>query len=180
MKAYRRYKKPVVQLTSLLDLLFVMIFVSLMQTKVVPSKTEPVPEPEKPVVAEMPKATESAPVEQPRRVPLSASFSFYPSVSSPGIPSGEFKMEGVFDERNGRLQLGGVSWVNRPQNYDMVPLVGAINQDRNLFTGKIEFPGCEEFTLRRTSVLSGSPLAGAWVGTYTCSQGSTGLTLKIE
>jgi hypothetical protein len=180
MRSFRRYKKPVVQLTSLLDLLFVMIFVSLMQTKVSPTKAEPIPVPEKTVVAEAPQILESKPIPQPKRIPLSASFSFYPSVNSPGIPSGEFKMEGVFDERNGKLQLGGVSWVKRPQDYDMVPLVGEINQDRNLFTGKIEFPGCEEFTLRRTSVLSGSPLAGAWVGTYTCSQGSTGLTLKIE
>lgn len=178
MKAYRRYKKPVVQLTSLLDLLFVMIFVSLMQTKVPTPKAEPIPEPrpEVKIAVEEPKPVPP----QPRRIPLSASFSFYPSVNSPGIPSGEFKMEGVFDERNGRLQLGGVAWVKRPQNYDMVPLVGEINHDRNLFTGVIEFPGCEEFTLRRTTVVDGTPLAGAWVGTYTCSQGSTGLTLKIE
>ncbi len=174
----RRYKKPVVQLTSLLDLLFVMIFASMMQAKV-PATADPLPVPDKkPLVAET-KAT-PAPVQKPTKIPLTASFNFYPSVQNPHIPSGTFNMEGVFTEEGGRLQLNGVSWVDRPPQYDMVPLVGRINEDKNLFTGSIEFPGCEEFTLKRTSVKDGSPLAGAWVGTYTCSQGSTGLTVTID
>lgn len=177
MSTYRRLKKPVVQLTSLLDLLFVMIFVSLMQTKVPPT-ADPLPVPEKKPITKV--KVEPKPVPKPSKIPLSASFSFYPSVQNPQIPSGEFKMEGVFTEEGGKLQLNGVEWVDRPPQYDMVPLVGRINEDKNLFTGKIEFPGCQEFTLKRTTVNNGSPLAGAWVGTYTCSQGSTGLTLKIE
>lgn len=178
--SYRRYKKPVVQLTSLLDLLFVMIFLSLMQLKVPPT-AEPLPVPEKkPLMAKKGPRSEPKSVTKPAKIPLSAEFNFYPSVQNPNIPSGVFKMEGVFTEKGGLLQLNGVEWVDRPPQYDMVPLVGRINEDKNLFTGRIEFPGCEEFTLKRTSVQEGSPLAGAWVGTYTCSQGSTGLTLKVD
>ena len=176
MSTYRRYKKPVVQLTSLLDLLFVMIFVFLMQTKVPPT-ADPLPAPK--AALSKPK-TAPKPAPKPAKIPLTASFNFYPSVQNPDIPSGTFNMEGVFTENGGKLQLNGVEWVDRPAHYDMVPLVGRINEDKNLFTGKIEFPGCVEFTLKRTSVKEGSPLAGAWVGTYTCSQGSTGLTLTIH
>lgn len=180
--SYRRLKRPVVQLTALLDLLFVMIFISLMQMKVPPT-AEPLPVPEKkPIIAkkvEPRPETKPQPV-RPAKIPLTASFNFYPSVQNPQIPSGTFNMEGVFTEEGGKLQLNGVEWVDRPPQYDMVPLVGRINEDKNLFIGSIEFPGCEEFTLKRTSVKEGTPLAGAWVGTYTCSQGSTGLTLTID
>ena len=177
----RRYKKPVVQLTSLLDLLFVMIFASMMQSKV-PATADPLPVPDKkPIMAEKIEKPEAKPAPvKAAKIPLTATFNFYPSVQNPDIPSGTFNMEGVFTEEGGRLQLNGVGWVDRPPQYDMVPLVGRINEDKNLFTGSIEFPGCEEFTLKRTSVKDGSPLAGAWVGTYKCSQGSTGLTVTID
>ncbi|MFP5386863.1 MAG: hypothetical protein ACLGHN_12335, partial [Bacteriovoracia bacterium] len=153
MNTYRRYKKPVVQLTSLLDLLFVMIFVSLMQTKVSPT-ADPLPAPKATITKA--KATAERPAPRVAKIPLTASFNFYPSVKNPDIPSGTFNMEGVFTESGGKLQLNGVEWVDRPPHYDMVPLVGKINEDKNLFTGKIEFPGCREFTLKRTSVKEGS------------------------
>ena len=42
-KTYKSPKKAVVSLTSLLDLLFVMIFVSLIQQKTIQTKAKPIP-----------------------------------------------------------------------------------------------------------------------------------------
>jgi hypothetical protein len=173
----RRYRRPVVQLTSLLDLLFVMIFVSLMQTKVVPPKTEAKPEPKPEPVAEV----KPTPVKEKKKgkVAVSAEFFFYPTRNSGNIPDGKYRMEGTYDYGNGALQLGGVQWIKRPKHYDMVPLKGSINKEGTLFTGNIEFPQCETFQLAHESKVAGSIIAGKWVGTYVCSQGETGLTLTI-
>lgn len=173
MNSVRRYKRPVVQLTSLLDLLFVMIFVSLMQTKGVPSKAAEVP-PEAPQV-EVPKE-----VVRTGKVAVAATFHFFAPDSNPGLPEGSYAMEGTFNQDTGFLQLGGVEWLNRPANYEMIPLKGTIDSARELFTGNIEFPDCREFTLKRISRTKGSPIAGKWKGSYVCSQGETGLILTFK
>lgn len=171
--AMRRLKRGTVQLTSLLDLLFVMIFISLMQTKIVPPVIE-VP----PVVVEEKKTEQAKP--RPTKVPATAIFHFYAPASNPRVPTGTYAMEGTFDAKDGSLRLGGVSWINRPAGYDMVPLSGVISSDGATFTGRIEFQGCEVFTLRRTSQLSHSFIAGKWEGSYFCTQGETALTLTIQ
>lgn len=169
----KRYKKPVVQLTSLLDLLFVMVFASMLQTKATPQKEEikPVETPKVEVKIETPK---------PKKYKIEASFNFYATANSPAVPNGAFRMEGTFDEKTGFLNLSGSEWINRPSQYDMVPLRGKVNEGRSTFTGKIEFPGCREFTLKRVPKSGQSPLAGTWQGAYKCLQGETGLTLEIE
>lgn len=171
----RRYKKPVVQLTSLLDLLFVMVFASLLQTKATPAKTEP-----KPVEVTKTEEKKEAPKPVPQKHSISAVFNFYATSRSPSVPNGSYQMEGSFDEKTGVLNLNGSQWINRPAHYDMVPLRGKVNEGRSLFTGKIEFPGCREFTLKRIPKNGRSPLAGTWQGAYICSQGETGLTVEIE
>lgn len=173
MNSVRRYKRPVVQLTSLLDLLFVMIFVSLMQTKGTPPKAAESPKVEPKV--EAPK--EVAPT---GKIAVSATFNFFAPASNPGLPEGSYAMEGTFNQDTGFLQLGGVEWLNRPANYEMVPLKGTIDSAREVFTGNIEFPDCREFTLKRISKGSGSPIAGKWKGSYVCSQGETGLILTFQ
>lgn len=171
---YKRRKKPTVELTSLLDLLFVMIFLSLIQQKGVKAPVKPTP-------AKVTKATPTKAVPVKKVHSVSAVFNFYETPSNPGIPVGAYRMQGRYDEKTGLLSLGGVNWMNRPKGYDMVPLSGKINAAGNLFTGRIEFQGCKQFTLRKTAkVQSSNPLTGEWKGVYDCQQGSTGLTLSID
>jgi hypothetical protein len=179
---YRKPRRATVQLTSLLDLLFVMIFVNLLQQQQPAPKVEAPPAPvvaiEKKVASPpKPKAT---PKPKPAVISVTATFSFYASAQNPSLPAGEYLMQGRYDERDGSLKLGGLSWVTRPANYDMVPLSGTIDGAKETFQGRIEFQGCKVFTLKRTTTLAGSPIAGKWIGQYDCTQGITGLTLTIE
>lgn len=176
LKVYKRPRRTAVELTSLLDLLFVMIFVSLLQQKEV---TKPPP----PVAKDAPKevvATVTA--EAPQKVVFSvtATFQFYGTAQNPNIPKGSYVMQGSFSSKTNDLKLGGVGWLERPESYDMVPLSGTINEAATLFTGRIEFIGCKTFTLKRLTKGSGTPISGDWKGSYDCSQGLTGLTLSIE
>lgn len=185
-RIYRKSKKTTVQLTSLLDLLFVMIFVSLIQQKDIPdqvkkeikkkgtiTKVQISPKKEKKVIKK------TTPVVL-KNYTVEAIFHFHPTSSNPSIPSGTYNMKGSFDEKTRTLHLGGISWVNRPENYDMVPLSGKIEATDSLFVGRIEFPGCKQFTLKKVQKIQGSPISGTWEGVYDCSQGSTGLTLTIK
>ena len=179
----RKRRKPTVQLTSLLDLLFIMIFISLLQSKDMPPigeyMREAAPQAEQEVEVTTPAATPTSTPAPPREIRVQASFQFYATDSNPLIPPGSYIMEGSFERNSGELRLNGVRWTQRPDGYDMVPLTGKINAARTQFTGRIEFPGCEEFTLQRRVEGSGSPVAGEWMGSYVCSQGETGLTLVI-
>lgn len=167
-RMYRRPKRQAVSLTSLLDLLFVMIFVSLIQQQsVVPAKKE---------VSQ--KTTQT--VSKPTNFDIKATFNFYGTSSNPGLPSGKYIMAGKFSSTSGDLQLGGIAWIERPPQYDMVPLSGKIDLKNDTFTGRIEAVGCKLFTLKRQLKRTGNPLSGEWVGTYDCSQGTTGLTLTVE
>ena len=178
MQQYKRTKKSTVQLTSLLDLLFVMIFVSLIQQKDIKKVAEPVAK-AKPKVQEKIE-TPAKPVPAPTRFAVRASFKFYGTSNNPNIPEGEYIMNGSYDKKSGKLHLGGVQWVNRPQNYDMVPLSGRIDTSEKSFVGRIEFQGCQKFTLTRMSSEGPTPISGTWRGVYDCSQGETGLTLTVR
>lgn len=169
----RKRQKRVVELTALLDLLFMMIFISLAQSKQVPPKVET-------AETKIEKTSEAKAQEPQGRVAISAIFHFHAAASNPGIPEGKYRMEGTFNYDTGSLSLGGSAWIDRPQNYDMVPLSGTINHERDMFKGAIEFPHCTQFTLRKVSSTSTSPVSGVWKGEYNCSQGDTGLTLTIE
>ncbi len=173
----RRRQKRVVELTALLDLLFMMIFISLAQSKQVPPKVEVA---EKPKVEKVEPVVEKKKPEPQGRVAVAAIFHFHATSTNPGIPQGKYRMEGTFNFDTGSLNLGGASWIDRPANYDMVPLSGFINHERDLFKGAIEFPNCNQFTLRKVSSTGSTPVSGEWKGEYNCSQGDTGLTLTIE
>jgi hypothetical protein len=168
----RRRRRPTVELTALLDLLFVMIFLSLLQAKSQPPVESKPVEPE----TKAPMAEQAAPT--PKIVSVSAIFNFYPTKSNPTLPSGSYHMNGSFDEATGQLQLGGSGWIKRPENYDMIPLKGSIDKATNTFRGKIEFQGCLEFVLRKET--ADQSFRGSWSGTYNCTQGETGLTLTIN
>lgn len=176
-RQFKRSKKSAVQLTSLLDLLFVMIFVSLLQLKEVtpPPAAKPKPVPVK-KVAEKPK-----PRPKPKKVmhSIKAIFNFY-SVNGNKY-NGKYLMEGIYNQDTGRINLGSIKWIDKPPfDLFMVPLSGTVSKDRSSFTGKVEAKDCKEFNLKRTSFDNANPIAGQWKGTYTCAQGSTGLTLTIK
>jgi len=169
-----RYRRPVVQLTTLLDLLFIMIFVSLYQSKDISfsdQKTPPaqpqIQEPQKKTINQSPFA-------------LTAIFNFFPTSSNPHIPSGSYRMKGEFDPQSRVIALGGTGWIDKPAGYEMVPLKGKIHSSNDRFLGIIEFEGCEEFELRRAKHEGQSVISGEWSGKYRCMQGETGLTLIID
>ncbi len=178
MQYRRARKKTTLQLTSLLDLLFLMIFVSLLQSKDIPSLAElRQAQASPPATAPAPKAT---PVQRPTMAFVEATFHFHPTPNNPNIAKGTYKMHGQFHRETRLLELGGVTWIDRPENYDMVPLRGVIEVGEEKFTGRIEFPGCEQFTLTRTDQSGRTEFSGRWEGVYICSQGETGLVLTIE
>lgn len=182
----KKLKKPVVQLTSLLDLLFVMIFVLLLQSKATPTKADatpkpsPAPAPVAKVEKTKPKPRPTPEPAKPTKISIGAVFHFYATAKSPNVPTGIYSMQGTYNTKSGDLKLGGTNWIKRPQHYDMVPLSGSIDEKTGTFTGRIEFQDCKEFNLYKTQSDSGSPVAGKWEGTYTCGQGETGLTLTLR
>jgi hypothetical protein len=168
-RQFKRTRKGAVQLTSLLDLLFVMIFVSLLQQK----EVTPLP----------PVKTKVKVVKQTPKVKIvhsvTAVFDFY-SVQGQEL-KGKYLMEGIYNKKTGNINLGSVKWIDKPPfDIGMVPLSGVVSKDQSSFTGRVEFTGCKKFNLKRVSIINGSPIAGNWKGTYTCAQGQTGLTLSIK
>ncbi len=180
-RVYKKRKKATVELTSLLDLLFVMIFVNLIQQKnVVPNEVKKTPAKKTPVAKVVEKKQEKPIVQKPVKVEISAIFHFHGTEKKPNLPEGQYLMQGIYKSDTGILALGGVSWIKRPNGYDMVPLSGKINPDTNSFTGKIESPWCNVFNLRRVHSSGNTEVSGKWEGYYNCGQGETGLTLTIE
>jgi hypothetical protein len=173
--SFKNTRKTTVQLTSLLDLLFVMIFVSLLQQK----KIDPVPVKAKPVKTVV-KKTKTPPVKKQVLFSLSAQFNFYGTANNKALPAGSYKMQGRYNDKTGELQLGGISWINQPANYDMAALSGKVNSSKDKFSGRVELGGCKQFTLKKIKAGGKTPISGQWMGTYDCSQGLTGLTLEIN
>lgn len=180
-RTYRRPRKSVVQLTSLLDLLFVMIFVSLIQDKKVEQTTPAKKVVEKKVEKKEIKKEPGPPtVVVPQNFALTGVFKFYATSSNPSVPTGSFRVKGNLNRKSGKVSLGGVSWIERPSRYDMVPMNGVFDSETGAFRGRIDFQGCQAFTLQRLRRGDKNPLSGEWSGEYRCSQGSTGLTLTIN
>ncbi|MBD65107.1 MAG: hypothetical protein CME62_07870 [Halobacteriovoraceae bacterium] len=183
----KKTKKSTVQLTSLLDLLFVMIFVSLMQEKITPEMAKKLKE----QTAKKSKITKVK-VEEKKKTPpkkitpvlktytVEAIFYFQPANNNPNAASGRYKMLGSFNEKNRSLKLSGLEWIERPPQYDMVPLSGTIEKGDSLFTGRVDFPGCKVFKLNKIQSIPNNPISGIWEGVYDCAQGNTKLTLTIK
>lgn len=186
-RVYRRPKKTAVQLTSLLDLLFVMIFVSLLQQQKVnmPEKKEvkkgKLTEVKIPAKKTIPVITKKK--EEPITSLVKATFDFYPVKSQQNSmsASGVYSMEGTYNRETRQLKLFGLSWIRKPRlEYDMVPLNGTVNESNDVITGKIQFLGCNVFKLAKNDIRQRENLKGVWTGQYNCGQGATGLTLTID
>jgi hypothetical protein len=180
---FKKCKKTTVQLTSLLDLLFVMIFVSLIQQKTAPVKTTPKPSPKPVVVKTVVKKVEKqklAQLPKLKQFSLSAEFTFYATATNPNVPRGSYTMRGEYDEKTRDFKLFGIRWIDRPDGYVMTPIVGNLQTGDTQIKGKIDFPQCQIFTINKTANGDSNPISGTWEGTYDCGQGITGLTLKIK
>jgi len=118
-KSFSRPKNKGIQLTTLLDLLFVMIFVSLMSQKKVTEAPKPIAK-TKPVQKIEPKKP------TPKIFSIGATFHFHGTKSNPNLPTGKYLMQGKYDEKTGDLRLAGIGWLERPKNYDMDPLLGKL------------------------------------------------------
>lgn len=183
-RVYKKSTKSVVQLTSLLDLLFVMVFVSLLQQKNIPTPSEkpPVEKPPVEITKETPKPVPKK-VETPKleNALVGATFSFSPKAQSNRAASGVYKMQGTFEADSRRLSLLGLKWIDKPDpRYDMVPLAGILGEDFKSFKGRIQYLGCKTFTLVKTVAIGSKPYSGKWEGTYDCAQGLTNLVLTID
>ena len=177
-----RRKRPAIQLTSLLDLLFIMIFVSLIQSqslsiqdRELDESFEIIEDIEVHIDVNLPEDVNE--ILTPYQV--HAIFHFYP-VDKGTMSEGKFKMIGHYDPSIRKLELVGKRWLERPEGYDMVPLSGVLADSGSIFSGKIDFPGCEQFYLTRTQGEDLERIVGQWQGTYICSQGETGVSLTIK
>jgi len=133
----------------------------------------------------------------------SATFDFYSVPSNQGVPSGSFAMTGSYSAAG--VILTPAHWISQPPGYEMVGLDGHLTAgNQAMLAGNVTITsGCTSFSIRRAG--GGSPsasspqssraalpshtaaaggesaiLSGTWTGTYTCSQGETGLRLIMR
>ncbi len=87
-------------------------------------------------------------------VRLEATFEFHFDGSTGYAPSdGAARMRGTYDPRTKRLRLVGQEWIEQPQNYALINLVGTITRRGSgrhalSYAGTVEGPGCTSFTAR--------------------------------
>jgi hypothetical protein len=79
---------------------------------------------------------------------VSAIFEFdYPGGGGNHTPaSGSFRMHGAFDARTRALRLDGDRWIEQPDGYVMVGLVGTVSKSGTI-DGTVKGPGCSTFYL---------------------------------
>ncbi len=76
---------------------------------------------------------------------LEAIFSFYATSSNPNVPSGSYRMRGVYNGQ-GTIDLEFVEWINRPSGFDHLNFEASVN----LSTEEIRGTLCNRsFVLRR-------------------------------
>lgn len=79
---------------------------------------------------------------------VGALFEFdYPGGGGSNAPaSGSFRMHGSIDPRSRALSLDGDRWLEQPEGYAMVGLVGTVSRSGSI-TGNVKGPGCSSFYL---------------------------------
>ena len=109
-------KRPAVQLTSLLDLLFMMVFISLLQTKNVNSNQSVAKATPTPIPTSIP-----APTKLPEKTSevLRGIFRFYPLDNPQGDPRGSFQVQGSYFFAKKSFSLGGTQWIERPATFQL-------------------------------------------------------------
>lgn len=79
---------------------------------------------------------------------VAALFEFdYPGGGGSHVPaSGSFRMHGSFDARSRAIHLEGDRWIEQPDGYAMVGLVGVVAKSGSI-DGVVKGPGCSSFYL---------------------------------
>jgi hypothetical protein len=79
---------------------------------------------------------------------VAAIFEFdYPGGGGTHAPaSGSFRMHGSVDPRTGAVHLDGDRWIEQPDGYAMVGLVGQVSKTGSI-SGTVKGPGCSNFYL---------------------------------
>jgi hypothetical protein len=88
---------------------------------------------------------------------VEAEFQFYAVVQNPGVPSGRFRMSGVFDGAASVLVLEPREWLERPPGYLTVGMRTLVAFDLELMTGTISGPGCGQVRLSRDQLSAVHP-----------------------
>lgn len=78
-----------------------------------------------------------------------ATFAFGPTSSNPSVSRGSYDMYGL--RLGDDVTLTGLRWNDRPDGYEMVPLLvdGPITEDMSTLTGKVVDSGCTSFRVTR-------------------------------
>lgn len=86
---------------------------------------------------------------------VTANFKFYPLAENPGVPAGEFIMEGRIFRKKSKLlafDLRPKRWVKRPAGFKAVGMDGTLlNNDKHLRAG-LKYLGCSMFTATRKPI----------------------------
>jgi hypothetical protein len=80
---------------------------------------------------------------------LQATFNFGPTSDNPKIPQGSFKMIGSYDANSQILKFQGAQWIQQPNTYVMVDMIGTIDATNNIYKGTL--PNTGEFEVTKKS-----------------------------
>lgn len=77
---------------------------------------------------------------------VEGTFAFSEHPENPGVPSGSYRVHGTLSSGLVlRLETG--DWIEHPQDYFPVPLVGRVELERRRYYGFVDFLACETFSV---------------------------------
>jgi hypothetical protein len=77
---------------------------------------------------------------------VEGTFTFSATPENPGVPSGSYRVEGSLSPGM-VLRLDGREWIQQPEDYVSVPLVGRVERGR--YYGFVDAASCDTFTVSR-------------------------------
>ena len=75
-------------------------------------------------------------IKDPKSVSVEGTFKFYPVAENPEVPEGAYRVKGYI-QNNGLVFLSGSRWIQRPDSYRMVEVLGVMSDDGQTIEGKI-------------------------------------------